>query len=122
MIPAFGRRRNMKWRRQMNYHGSRTYGDDEAAESRLRLDLAVLGGWVKQQLEKMLRAGAPASEDFRTLVDARERNFSLLGGANENRHAIATPIWPSPAEKARTRLGHAGARRKDMEAGGQPRA
>ena len=112
----------MKWRRQMDYHGSRTYGVDETAVSRLRLDLAVLGGWVKQQFEKMMRAGAPRSEDFRTLLDARQRNFSLLGAANENRRAVATPIWPSPAEKARTRRERPAAWQKDMEAGGQPRA
>jgi hypothetical protein len=89
----------MTWRRQSNYHGSRTYGVDERPGSRLRLDLAVLGGWVKQQLEKLMRSGAPRSEDVRTLVHARERNFSLLGA--DNQRAVTTSIWPSPKRHQR---------------------
>lgn len=113
--------RNMKRRRQADYHGSRSYGGDEPAGSRLRLDLTVLAGWARQQLEKLMRAGAPQADEFRTLVHAGEKNFSVLGAANENRREIATSIWPSPAGQTRERSGRARASRKDLDAGSQPR-
>jgi len=111
----------MKWRRRNDYHGSRTYGADEPAGSRLRLDLAVLVGWAKQHLEKLMRAGAPRSDEFRTLVHAKEKNFSMLGAANENRREIPNSIWSSPPGERRERSETAHAWWRDLEAGSQPR-
>lgn len=110
----------MKWRRQTDYHGSRSYGVDEPGR-RLRLDLAVLAGWARQQLERLMRAGVPRSDEFRTLVHAKEKNFSVLGAANENRREIANSIWPSPAGQTRERSGSAREWRTNVEAGSQPR-
>src|SRR3954467_112178 len=104
----------MKWRRRIDYHGSRTYGAGDSVGSRLGLDLAVLAGWAKQQLEKLMRAGAPQPDEFRTLVHARQKNFSVLGAANENRRESPNSIWPSPAGQTRERSERASAPRRDL--------
>jgi hypothetical protein len=113
----------MKWRRQTDYHGSRTYAErsDEPAWSKVRFDLALLAGWARQQLEKLMRAGAPRPDEVRTLADATETNISGLGAAYENRREIAHSIWAPLPGRTKERTGSAFARPRNVEAGSQPR-
>lgn len=110
----------MKWRRRIDYHGFRSYGETE--DRALRLDLAVMAGWAKRQIERLMRTGAPRTDVFRTLLNARERNFSVLGAANENQREEANSLWPTVAELTGGLRGVGGDRRKPVEVGEQPRA
>jgi hypothetical protein len=69
----------MKWRREIDYHGSRSYNSDTVrVPGRISLTLAWLAAIVKRRLEKLAVLGArPAERSL--LLGEGEHHFSLLG-------------------------------------------
>jgi hypothetical protein len=83
----------MNWRRQIDYHGSRTYpaaDNDERPGSRLWLDLAVAAGWAKDRLARMWNVIAPRSEDFLPIVLRREEQFQLAAAERPKHDSTGT--------------------------------
>jgi hypothetical protein len=83
----------MNWRRQIDYHGSRTYpaaDNDERPGSRLWLDLAVVAGWAKDRLGRMWNVIAPRSEDFLPIVLRREEQFQLAAAERPKHDSTGT--------------------------------
>jgi hypothetical protein len=67
----------MKWRREVDYHGSRPYGSEDVRLGLPSVTIAWLGEIVKSKLRKLrLRRSPPA-----VLLKGRQRNFSMLGVA-----------------------------------------
>jgi hypothetical protein len=69
------RRSNMKWRREIDYHGSREYGSEEGSERRFRLGLAGVAAFVKRAFGKLGREPGPPM----VLLHDGQHSFSLLG-------------------------------------------
>jgi hypothetical protein len=65
----------MKSHREIDYHGSRSYGLEQPAVGKFSLTVAWLGEIVKSKLRK-LRSGSTAPV---VLLHDGEHNFSLLG-------------------------------------------
>lgn len=80
----------MKWRREMDYHGSRLYGSEEVRLGRSALAIAWLGEIVKGKLRKL--RGDPRSA-VKPLQEV-ERSFSLPGTTSSS----ATAGCPFPAK------------------------
>ena len=81
----------MKWNRETDYHGSRSYGADAPAVTRAGLLVAWLAAILRQKLR--LLTGRPSCE---VLVHEGERTFSVLGTevrlpGNDNPFAIEHP-------------------------------
>jgi hypothetical protein len=66
---------NMKWRREINYHGSRAYGSEEPAMRRLGLGIAGLVSFARRTLGKLGRQPEPPM----VLLHDGQHSFSLLG-------------------------------------------
>ena len=78
----------MKWRRETDYHGSRSYGGQEPPVKMLGLTLA----WVLNIVRgKLRRVRAPV-----VLLHDGEHNFSLLGA--DSRSGSADCPFPIKAE------------------------
>ena len=82
----------MKWRRETDYHGSRSYGAAEARVNMLSLTLAWLINIVKTKLRRL---GARSVSPVVLLHDG-QHSFSLLG-ANSRSDAGDCP-FPIKAE------------------------
>jgi hypothetical protein len=101
----------MTWRRQIDYHGSRTYQSPtgrETAASKIKRGAQSCLAWLKHRFKTMLRLGIAPATDTRTLIAQSRRGFSLLGSAGSpaskrdcpfpeaparNRHPIAPKEW-----------------------------
>lgn len=82
----------MKWRREVDYHGSRSYGGSEPQVNMLGLTLAWLANIVRGKVRKLgVRPGSS-----RVLLHDGEHSFSLLG-ANSRSDAADCP-FPIKAE------------------------
>jgi hypothetical protein len=89
----------MRWRRQIDYHGSRTYGSSVSPDTggRIKRIAAWCAARAKQQLKTILKFGiAPATEPQRLLPGDR-RGFSLLGLPRDD-----CPFPEGPARKPPT--------------------
>jgi hypothetical protein len=85
----------MKWRREIDYHGSRSYDSDtRRVPGRISLTLAWLTAIVKRRLENLatLRVRPP---ERRLLLGEGEHHFSLLG-ATARRSAARADDCPFP--------------------------
>ena len=81
----------MKWRRQLNYHGSREYLPDPDREERLWNRLRV---WSRRQSAKLFRAAFQSTKP--ELVN-EDDFYSLLGtGRQNNVTARAKAACPFP--------------------------
>ena len=88
----------MKWRREIDYHGSRAYGADEPATRRLGLALKSLMNLAGRAFGKLRRQPGPPI----VLLHEGEHSFSLLGvdsNAASNGRPAACP-FPVKAERA----------------------
>ncbi|MGE5562578.1 MAG: hypothetical protein ACM3ZV_04635 [Bacillota bacterium] len=76
----------MRWRREIDYHGSRSYGAEEPSVPMFRLAFAWLGYIVRR------KASAPRPKPLSATVLLRDgrHNFTLLG-ARPGRAARNTP-------------------------------
>jgi hypothetical protein len=82
----------MKWRRETDYHGSRSYGGHEPHVNMLSLTFAWMANIVRGKLRKLrARSVSPV-----VLLHDGEHNFSLLG-ANSRSEAVDCP-FPIKAE------------------------
>jgi hypothetical protein len=91
--------------RHTDYHGTRRYGPGGPASSTpgglgLRSSLAI--AWLKLQVEKFLRAGAPASTST-LLMRGDEKHFTTLGGPSQERPI--SDLFPVEADGERGRAG-----------------
>ena len=92
--------------RHTDYHGSRRYAAEkpirrDADNRKLRTSLTL--AWLKLQVEKFLRAGAPVSRTT-WLVRGDEKHFTMLGlrpAERPSRPAI-TDIFPIAKDDGRT--------------------
>jgi hypothetical protein len=85
----------MKWRREIDYHGSRSYDSDTVGVSgRISLTLAWLTAIVKRRLQKLAVLGARPPERS-LLLGEGEHHFSLLG-ATARRSAARADDCPFP--------------------------
>ena len=94
----------MTWRRQIDYHGSRTYGSPAATEtaaSRIKQTAEFYVAWVKQQFKTMLRFGIAPGTETRSPIAGNQRGFSLLGSVRS-----ATPRHDCPFPEAPARNRH----------------
>ena len=78
----------MKWRRETDYHGSRSYGAPEPRVNVLSLTLAWLVNIVRTKLRKV---GARTVSPVVLLHDG-EHSFSLLGANSRSNAACPFPI------------------------------
>ena len=72
----------MTWRRQIDYHGSRTYGSPAAMETapgRITQVASFYVAWAKRQLRTMLAFGIAPATETPSVVVRNQRGFSLLG-------------------------------------------
>lgn len=65
----------MKARREIDYHGSRTYGSEEPPVGTFSLAIAWLGEIIKSKLRKLSVGSTPPA----VLLHDGEHNFTLLG-------------------------------------------
>ena len=65
----------MKWRREIDYHGSRAYGAEEPALRRLSLGIAGLVNFARRAFGKLGRQPEPPI----VLLHDGQHSFSLLG-------------------------------------------
>ena len=85
----------MRWGREVDYHGSRSYGSDDGSEGLSGLKMAWLIEMVKIKLGTLRRRpAAPA-----TLLNENQRSFSLLGTSSATRPAEC-PFPPKPPIRA----------------------
>lgn len=93
----------MTWRKQIDYHGSRTYGSPAATETAPgRIEAAgFYVAWAKQQLRTMLTFGISPATGTPSVTTRNQRGFSLLGSGRgaRTRHADC----PFPEAPARNR-------------------
>jgi hypothetical protein len=94
----------MTWRRQTDYHGSRTYGSPAATETapgRIRQAVGFYVAWAKQQLRTMVTFGIPPAPATPSVAARNQRGSSLLGSDRRarTRHADC----PFPEGPARNR-------------------
>jgi hypothetical protein len=83
-----------------DYHGTRKYAAGRPRAARqpgLRSSLLV--AWVKLQIEKVLRAGTPASTST-LLMRGDEKHFTLLGSTTPRERPISD-LFPVEAEEER---------------------
>lgn len=76
----------MKWGRERDYHGSRSYESEAPPVGQLSLLVAWSASIVKGTLRKMLKSVAPPTSP-EILVRGGDRRFSLLGGKSYDRPA-----------------------------------
>jgi len=72
----------MTWRRQIDYHGSRTYGSPAATETApgsIKEAAGFYVAWAKRQLRAMLTFGIVPASETPSVVVRTQRGFSLLG-------------------------------------------
>lgn len=85
----------MKWRREVNYHGSRGYGSENAPVGQLSLTIAWLVEMAKIKLRTL--RGRPNSPQV--LLNEGQRKFSLLGTSSRAAPAeCAFPLKPQIRE------------------------
>jgi hypothetical protein len=77
----------MKWHREVDYHGSRSYGTDRPAIGGLSLIFA----WLAAIARRRLRRFAPRPSPSAVLFHDGERSFSLLGARRR-----PDPLRPFP--------------------------
>lgn len=87
--------------RHTDYHGTRKYADARPHHPRVKrfgLSPSLTLAWVKHQVEKFLRAGAPP-DTTTWLVRDGERHFTTLGmpPAERNSKPRISDIFPVPA-------------------------
>ena len=88
----------MKWRREIDYHGFRTYDPERVrVPGRIGLPLAWLTAIVKRRFEKLAALGARPRERS-LLIGEGEHHFSLLG-ANAPRSAARANDCPFPTRR-----------------------
>ena len=95
----------MKFGRDFDYHGSRSYSP-EAGTSFLDgiIDhVCLLVAWSRQQLETMLRSGIGRSPETMSLIHGNERHFSLLGAIADQRKPRRVADCPFPEGPPRAR-------------------
>jgi len=78
----------MKWRRETDYHGSRSYGAQDPGVNMLSLTLAWMANIVRGKLRKL---GGRSMSPVVLLHDG-EHNFSLLGGNSRSDADCPFPI------------------------------
>ncbi len=94
----------MTWRRQIDYHGSRTYGSPAAAEtatSRIKQTAGLCVAWVRQQLSTMMKFGIAPATETQSVIAGKQRGFSLLGADRGAR--LRHGDCPFPEEPIRSR-------------------
>jgi hypothetical protein len=94
----------MTWRRQIDYHGSRTYGSPAATEtapSRIRQAAGFYVAWAKRQLRTMLTFGIVPATETPSVVVRNQRGFSLLG--SDRGATMRHRDCPFPEAPARSR-------------------
>jgi hypothetical protein len=92
----------MTWRRQIDYHGSRTYGSavaTETAASRIKWIASLYLAWARQRFQTMLRSALPPI-DTPSRMTGNQRGFSLLGsnardGARPRHDDCPFPLGPA---------------------------
>lgn len=71
----------MKWRREIDYHGFRTYDPERVrVPGRISLTLAWLAAIIKLRFERLAALGARPPERS-LLIGEGEHHFSLLGAS-----------------------------------------
>ena len=95
----------MKLGSQMDYHGPRAYAPDPPSTtgswiSRYRRRVAA---WRGQMFEMLLKPGARQAAETISLIDGREKHFSLLGLDGNGRSRGATAPCPFPEGEGRAR-------------------
>lgn len=80
----------MKWRREIDYHGSRAYSAERPAEG-----LGIFA-WLKCHVEDWLRFGARPSTSTVLRLEGGESRFSLLGANNDRGAPPADCAFPTP--------------------------
>jgi len=65
----------MKWRREVNYHGSRSYGSEEPP---LKLS-SVMIAWLAEIIKTKLRKRRPPPRPAALMLNDQGRKFSMLG-------------------------------------------
>lgn len=95
----------MKWRREIDYHGSRAYGADESAAWRLSLGIAALANFVGRAFRKLRRQPGPPI----VLLHDGEHSFSLLGldstaASNGRPAACPFPVKADPTDRRSYRV------------------
>jgi hypothetical protein len=89
----------MKWRRETDYHGSRSYDSDTVrVPGRISLALAWLTAIVKRRFERLAALGARPPER-NLLIGQGEHHFSLLGASARSPAARADDC-PFPTRRA----------------------
>ena len=96
----------MKLSSQVDYHGSRAYAADlppAMTGSRVRRYGPRLATWAEQMFEMLLKPGARQAAETISLMDGREKHFSLLGlnGNDRKRRRGATAPCPFPEGEVR---------------------
>ena len=90
----------MTWRRQIDYHGSRTYGSSaatKAATSKIKQTADFCLAWAKQQLRTLMKFGIAPATETRSVVERSQRGFSLLGSDRGARMRADCPFPEAPA-------------------------
>jgi hypothetical protein len=72
----------MTWRKQIDYHGSRTYGSPAATETapgRIRQAAGFYVAWAKRQLRAMLTFGIVPASETPSVVVRTQRGLFIAG-------------------------------------------
>ena len=80
----------MRWHRERDYHGSRTYSAEEPSISQVSLTIA----WLFAMLRGKLRKAGPRPSSTVLLHDGKH-SFSLLGANDHARRDIAECAFPT---------------------------
>jgi hypothetical protein len=91
---------DMKWHREIDYHGSQAYGGDERPISQFRLTIAWLLNAAKEILAKLATRPSPPT----VLLHDGKHSFSLLGADSpaalrDKAASCAFPLKASPPDK-----------------------
>lgn len=84
----------MKWGRQTDYHGSRSYGADEPLGQ-----LSLLAAWIANMVRGALRKPRKIPSPPTELRAEHEPAFSLFAGARARQERVRPPECPFPVKR-----------------------